>query len=718
MKKLFLLFVALSLVFLSCSKDEKPVLTISQTLISTSSAGNSTSITLIANNPWSVSGTDWCTVSPSSGQGEGEITVTITVKENTTYDARNHTLTFISKELSQSLSVNQESNYGIVLPKNNYELSSDAQQISVEVKANITYDIAIDAVWIKESGTKALTSKSYTFDIDANTSYDSREGVITIKEKNGNNVETIKVKQAQKDAIIISSKEYSLSSEAQSLEVKLQTNVDLEVVIPDDAKSWVSHTETKALSDKIVILGIKANEDYSERNSEIIIKKKSTGIADTIKISQARKEVIVLYQKEFDLSCDAHTIGIKLQTNVKLEIIIPDESKSWVSYVDIEIVDDQKNLEEKIVSISIGKNITNAPRECEIIVKSTTSDIFESVIFNQEAFSAPKDNEIWYTSIDNNIIVPYKSNVFGANIISNKYEKNRGVITFDKSITSIGTQAFRNIKNLKTINLPEGIKTIGTQAFYACTGLVSATLPEGVTSIENQAFWSCHNLIEINIPNTVKSIGEEAISQCYSLISLTLPEGLTSLGNEAFSLCDNLKSINIPNSITTYGNNPFAGCHEVIFTGIHAAENGKALIQNGKLISYSPCVGKGETYMYDLPNNVTSIGGSAFAHSPNMVGVTISDGVTSIGDEAFRNCGFTSITIPKNVTSIGKYAFIYCSELSDIYCLPTTPPSLGQDAFYFNAEGRVVHVPINSVDSYKKVWTRYKSIIVGDLESL
>jgi hypothetical protein len=101
-----------------------------------------------------------------------------------------------------------------------------------------------------------------------------------------------------------------------------------------------------------------------------------------------------------------------------------------------------------------------------------------------------------------------------------------------------------------------------------------------------------------------------------------------------------------------------------------------------------------------------------------MVGVTISDGVTSIGDEAFRNCGFTSITIPKNVTSIGKYAFIYCSELSDIYCLPTTPPSLGQDAFYFNAEGRVVHVPKNSVDSYKKVWTRYKSIIVGDLESL
>lgn len=289
MKKIVFLVLAFFLVFLSCTKDEKPVLTISQSSISAPSAGNSISITLVANNPWSVSGTDWCTVSPSSGQGGGEVTVTITVKENTTYDARNHTLTFISKELSQSLSVNQESNYGIVLPKNTYELSSDAQQISVEVKANVTYEVSIDADWIKENGTKALTSKAYTFDIEANSSYDSRDGVITIKEKDGSNVETIKVKQAQKDAIIISSKEYSLSSEAQTLEVKLQTNIDLEVVIPDDAKSWVSHTETKALSDKALLFAITFNSKNESRNCSIIITNQKKSVTDTIRITQLPK---------------------------------------------------------------------------------------------------------------------------------------------------------------------------------------------------------------------------------------------------------------------------------------------------------------------------------------------------------------------------------------------------------------------------------------------
>jgi hypothetical protein len=45
----------------------------------------------------------------------------------------------------------------------------------------------------------------------------------------------------------------------------------------------------------------------------------------------------------------------------------------------------------------------------------------------------------------------------------------------------------------------------------------------------------------------------------------------------------------------------------------------------------------------------------------------ISDGMTSIGDEAFRDCrGLTSISIPAGVTSIGDYALEACSSLTSI----------------------------------------------------
>ncbi len=48
--------------------------------------------------------------------------------------------------------------------------------------------------------------------------------------------------------------------------------------------------------------------------------------------------------------------------------------------------------------------------------------------------------------------------------------------------------------------------------------------------------------------------------------------------------------------------------------------------------------------------------------------VEIADGITSIGNYAFENCGsLTSITIPDGVTSIGEDAFRYCNSLTAVY---------------------------------------------------
>lgn len=58
-----------------------------------------------------------------------------------------------------------------------------------------------------------------------------------------------------------------------------------------------------------------------------------------------------------------------------------------------------------------------------------------------------------------------------------------------------------------------------------------------------------------------------------------------------------------------------------------------------------------------IPDTVTSIGYMVFANC-RLLGVTIPDGVKTIGEEAFYECiAIKSIHIPKSVKKIGRHAF-------------------------------------------------------------
>ncbi len=97
-----------------------------------------------------------------------------------------------------------------------------------------------------------------------------------------------------------------------------------------------------------------------------------------------------------------------------------------------------------------------------------------------------------------------------------------------------------------------------------------------------------------------------------------------------------------------------------------------------------------------LSVGVTSIGDYAFSYCFGLKSVTIPDSVTSIGHSAFRSCdSLTSVTIPDSVTSIGDYAFAYCEILTGA-TIPDSVTSIG--AGVFNGCGSLTSVTIpNSV---------------------
>ena len=86
-----------------------------------------------------------------------------------------------------------------------------------------------------------------------------------------------------------------------------------------------------------------------------------------------------------------------------------------------------------------------------------------------------------------------------------------------------------------------------------------------------------------------------------------------------------------------------------------------------------------------IENGVTSIGESAFKDCTSLTSVTIGNGVTSIGDMAFYKCtSLTSVIIPDSVTSIGNDTFWNCTSLASI-TIPDSVTSIGNNAFVYTA---------------------------------
>ena len=302
-------------------------------------------------------------------------------------------------------------------------------------------------------------------------------------------------------------------------------------------------------------------------------------------------------------------------------------------------------------------------------------------------------------------------------------------LVIPNDVTSINSYAFYGCSGLTSVFIPNSVTSIGSSAFYGCSGLqkvivpnidikkwcnikfssstdnplyyahhlysdenteiTKLIIPNDVTSINSSAFYGCSGLTSVTIGNSVTSIGSSAFSYCSGLTSVTIPNSVTSIGSSAFSGCSGLTSVTIGNSVTSIGSSAFNGC-----SGLEKVIVPNIDIKNWCSIVFSSSTDNPLYYAHHLysdenteitklviPDDVTSIGSSAFYGCSGLTSVTIPNSVTSIGSSAFYDCsGLTSVTIPNSVTSIGSYAFSDCSGLTSV-TIPNSVTSIGSYAF-------------------------------------
>ncbi len=211
---------------------------------------------------------------------------------------------------------------------------------------------------------------------------------------------------------------------------------------------------------------------------------------------------------------------------------------------------------------------------------------------------------------------------------------------------------------VQTLSIPDKIdghdvRSIGYGAFYGRAHLTKVVIPSGVTSIEGRAFSACDNLTLIVIPGSVQEIYEDTFYYC-PYIHVAVDPGTYAeryckqVGLRYIyisSIQDELEAIN--------------GSAKPDFEYVSAADG------EIRITEYY-----GEEPELDIPSEVdglkvTALDAGVFAEHDELLHVTIPNGVTNIGNMAFRNCSnLETVTIPKSVEKIGNETFSGCSGVT------------------------------------------------------
>lgn len=104
-----------------------------------------------------------------------------------------------------------------------------------------------------------------------------------------------------------------------------------------------------------------------------------------------------------------------------------------------------------------------------------------------------------------------------------------------------------------------------------------------------------------------------------------------------------------------------------------------------------------------VPDGITQIGDCAFKGCAELESVIIPEGVTRIGYLAFKDCiNLKTIKLPGSVEEIQAFAFENCKSLSEI-ALPCRLGSIEQGAFWGCESLRSIEIP-DSVKEIGRFW--------------
>lgn len=254
------------------------------------------------------------------------------------------------------------------------------------------------------------------------------------------------------------------------------------------------------------------------------------------------------------------------------------------------------------------------------------------------------DNLKYATNSDNSVTLVDGKGANGDVIIpSDVRNKNKVYV-----VTAIEHNAFEGNNAITAVTIPSSVSTIGYSAFNSCKNLRRVMDASRVTEMQGFEYTDCTNLTSVTLSGTLQKIGYRSFAGS-ALAHLVLPASMREIGSSAFEDCHQLRNVQFNTGLQNIKDHAF---------------------KNSGLV------------FLELPNDIKEIGEWAFEGCASLKTVQIPPSVTSLGMGAFYHCiALESVVIPTTLTNFNDRTFNGCRNLSAVYYLGSSCPSLGQYTF-------------------------------------
>ena len=508
-------------------------------------------------------------------------------------------------------------------------------------------------------------------------------------------------------------------------EIKLTTNLDYTVEIPDNAKSWLSLApETRAMREDTIVFEVTANEGI-QRYATVALKDEQGNILQTIIFRQLGMCTEIHVETKGELENELADYDYANIESLKITGVLNDVDFLFI----YRMMPNLKNLDIAEV------NITALPTQAFYNSKNVEHLILPNTLITI-------GEEMFYQSDLRSVVIP--TNVTTVGYSAFKRCSSLTTVTFEKEsqLKTIGGDyyygAFSDCTALTSIEIPASVETIGNTAFSDCSSLATVTFEKGsrLKTIGNNAYYRCTSLTSIEIPASVETIEKKAFMHCSSLATVTFEKGsqLKTIAGDsydgAFSDCTALTSIEIPASVETIEATAFKRCSKLATVTFEKGSQLKT-IGGGYSSSYyyGAFLGCSSLTSIEIPASVETIEATAFKRCSKLTTVTFEKGsqLKIIGGGFDTNVGYRYIygafselknlmTVDMSactqVEIIEECAFYNDPELRLFKVSTETPPTCENNAFVGINPYSVLKVPSGCANAYKAAtgWKNFASI--------